>query len=65
MAIALSLLPDLTRTLTIIVLASTWPARFFAAKKAYALACVEQLVPVLDDYSIRTDVYPLCAPCVI
>ncbi|KAJ3529486.1 hypothetical protein NM688_g7849 [Phlebia brevispora] len=43
---------------------SDWPARFVAAKKAYALACVEQLVPVLNDYNVQTDVYPLCAPYV-
>lgn len=32
------------------------------AKEAYALAAVEQLVPVLDDKTIREVVYPLCEP---
>lgn len=40
------------------------PLHFFHAKKAYALACVEQLIPVLDDDSIRNDVYPMCTPSV-
>ena len=41
-----------------------WPAHFLAAKKAYALACIEQLVPVLGEITIRHDVFPLVAPCV-
>ncbi|KAL6301960.1 hypothetical protein BKA93DRAFT_827783 [Sparassis latifolia] len=32
------------------------------AKKAYALACIEQLVPVLSDERIKADVFPLCLP---
>ncbi|KAF7796270.1 hypothetical protein EIP86_007445 [Pleurotus ostreatoroseus] len=39
-----------------------WPTQFTSVKKAYALACVEQLVPVLGDESAKVDVYPLCAP---
>ncbi|KAI0345822.1 hypothetical protein BDW22DRAFT_1353428 [Trametopsis cervina] len=39
-----------------------WPSTFWFAKKAYALACVEQLVKVLNEDSIRNDVYPLVAP---
>lgn len=35
------------------------------AKQAFALASVEQLVPVLGDCTIRTDVYPLCEPYVV
>ena len=34
-----------------------WPAHFLAAKKAYALACIEQLVPVLGEITIRHDVF--------
>ena len=34
------------------------------AKEAFALACTEQLVPVLDDLTIRTEAWPLCEPCV-
>ncbi len=40
------------------------PVHFFHAKKSYALACVEQLIPVLDDESIRKNVYPMCTPSV-
>lgn len=40
----------------------TWPKKFEQAKKAYALACAEQLVKVLSEDSIREDIYPLCAP---
>ncbi|OBZ71175.1 hypothetical protein A0H81_08652 [Grifola frondosa] len=38
------------------------PAAFLHAKKAFALASIEQLVPVLSDDCIRMDVYPLCLP---
>lgn len=44
--------------------APSWPAKFYQAKKAYALSCAEQLVKVLSEESVREDVYPLCAPCV-
>lgn len=37
------------------------PALVFM-KKAYALACIEQLISVLDDVCIRTSVVPLCLP---
>jgi hypothetical protein len=42
--------------------ARTWPQAFWSAKKAYALACVEQLAKVLNEDSIRNDVYPLVEP---
>jgi hypothetical protein len=32
------------------------------AKEAFALACAEQLVSVLNDATIRGDVWPLCEP---
>lgn len=32
------------------------------SKEAYALAAVEQLVPILDNRTIRDDIYPLCEP---
>ncbi|TCD60595.1 hypothetical protein EIP91_009826 [Steccherinum ochraceum] len=38
------------------------PSRFLHAKKAYSLACIEQLVPVLQDEVLRTEVYPMCQP---
>lgn len=38
------------------------PARFLHAKKAYSLACIEQLIPVLQDEVLRTEVYPMCQP---
>lgn len=38
------------------------PATFMHAKKAYGLACVEQLVPVLSEDRLREDVLPLCMP---
>lgn len=38
------------------------PRKVAQAKEAYALAAVEQLVPVLDDKVIQEDVYPLCEP---
>ncbi|KAL4244684.1 hypothetical protein ABKN59_010246 [Abortiporus biennis] len=38
------------------------PSHFIYAKKAYALACIEQLVAVLDDDSIRNHVFPMCEP---
>lgn len=34
------------------------------AKEAFALACAEQLVPVLDNQTVREYVYPLCEPYV-
>lgn len=34
------------------------------AKEAFALACTEQLVPVLDNQTVREYVYPLCEPYV-
>lgn len=34
------------------------------AKKAYVLACIEQLIPVLSDAQVRSDVFPLCQPYV-
>lgn len=39
-----------------------WPKPFLNAKKAYALACAEQLAKVLNEDSIRNDVYPLVEP---
>ncbi|OCH85759.1 hypothetical protein OBBRIDRAFT_762524 [Obba rivulosa] len=41
---------------------SAIPVPVLYAKKAYALASIEQLVPVLGDESIRTNVFPLCLP---
>ncbi|EKM49498.1 uncharacterized protein PHACADRAFT_201209 [Phanerochaete carnosa HHB-10118-sp] len=38
------------------------PGGLVKAKEAYALACVEQLVPVLDDRTMREDVWPMCEP---
>jgi len=38
------------------------PANFLHAKKAYVLACIEQLVSVLCDASIRNEVFPACVP---
>lgn len=38
------------------------PSHVYHAKKAYTLACVEQLVPVLNDECIRDHVYPMCSP---
>ncbi|KAI0086488.1 hypothetical protein BDY19DRAFT_960151, partial [Irpex rosettiformis] len=38
-----------------------WPKTFWNAKKAYALACAEQLAKVLNEDSIKNDVYPLVA----
>ncbi|KAH8104589.1 hypothetical protein BXZ70DRAFT_998607 [Cristinia sonorae] len=38
------------------------PVRFLHAKKSYALACIEQLIPGLSNDVIRTDVYPMCQP---
>lgn len=35
---------------------------FLHAKKAYVLACIEQLIPVLSDAQVRSDVFPLCQP---
>lgn len=35
---------------------------FWSAKKAYALACAEQLVPALSDSCIESDVLPMCQP---
>lgn len=32
------------------------------AKKAFALACVEQLVPTLREHVIEHLVFPLCVP---
>jgi hypothetical protein len=32
------------------------------AKKAFALACVEQLVPTLSEKAIEQAVFPLCLP---
>ncbi|KAK7690115.1 hypothetical protein QCA50_006763 [Cerrena zonata] len=37
------------------------PSQVYHAKKAYALACVEQLVPVLSNDCIRDQVYPMCS----
>lgn len=34
------------------------------AKKAYALASIEQLVPVLSEECLRDHAFPLCLPCV-
>jgi hypothetical protein len=34
------------------------------AKKAFALACIEQLVPILDDTVIEQTVFPFCIPYV-
>lgn len=34
------------------------------AKEAFALACIEQLVPVLDNQTVKEYVYPLCEPYV-
>lgn len=39
--------------------------KFVQAKQAYALACAEQLVKVLNEDSIRNDVYPLCSQSVV
>ncbi|GJE98287.1 hypothetical protein PsYK624_145130 [Phanerochaete sordida] len=38
------------------------PAYLLKAKEAYALACVEQLVAVLDDRTMRDDVWQMCEP---
>ncbi|KAH9927056.1 hypothetical protein B0H21DRAFT_826484 [Amylocystis lapponica] len=38
------------------------PSSFVYTKRAYALACIEQLVPVLSDGRTRTDVFELCVP---
>ncbi|KAL7280056.1 hypothetical protein ACG7TL_006470 [Trametes sanguinea] len=38
------------------------PCPLLNARKAFALACVEQLVPILSEETIRTRVYPLCYP---
>ncbi|KAI9058201.1 hypothetical protein FKP32DRAFT_1581696 [Trametes sanguinea] len=38
------------------------PRPLLDARKAFALACVEQLVPILSEETIRTRVYPLCYP---
>jgi hypothetical protein len=35
------------------------------AKKAYALASIEQLVPVLSEDCLRNHAFPLCLPYVI
>ncbi|KAI0670930.1 hypothetical protein C8Q78DRAFT_974125 [Trametes maxima] len=40
----------------------TLPRSLLDAKKAFALACIEQLIPVLSEETIRTQVYPLCVP---
>ncbi len=40
------------------------PREYLDAKKAFALACVEQLVPVLSEPIIQSQVYPLCHPFV-
>ncbi|KAI0684715.1 hypothetical protein C8T65DRAFT_593381 [Cerioporus squamosus] len=40
----------------------TLPRVLLDAKKAFALACVEQLVPVLSEAVIQSQVYPLCYP---
>ncbi|RPD77986.1 hypothetical protein L226DRAFT_544371 [Lentinus tigrinus ALCF2SS1-7] len=40
----------------------TLPRVLLDAKKAFALACVEQLVPVLSEAVIQSQVYPLCHP---
>ena len=42
----------------------TLPRVLLDAKKAFALACVEQLVPVLSESVIQSQVYPLCHPYV-
>ncbi len=42
----------------------TLPRVLLDAKKAFALACVEQLVPVLSEAVIQSQVYPLCYPYV-
>ncbi|OSD07371.1 hypothetical protein PYCCODRAFT_1430626 [Trametes coccinea BRFM310] len=38
------------------------PRPLLNARKAFALACVEQLVPILSEETIQTRVYPLCYP---
>ncbi|KAI0755127.1 hypothetical protein C8Q80DRAFT_1143166 [Daedaleopsis nitida] len=38
------------------------PHAFLQAKTAFALACVEQLVPILADSLIQSQVYSLCHP---
>ncbi|EIW59549.1 uncharacterized protein TRAVEDRAFT_147587 [Trametes versicolor FP-101664 SS1] len=40
----------------------TLPRSLLDARKAFALACVEQLVPKLSEETIQTRVYPLCHP---
>ncbi|KAI0631994.1 hypothetical protein C8Q77DRAFT_1210348 [Trametes polyzona] len=40
----------------------TVPRTLLDARKAYQLACVEQLVPVLSEDTIRSRVFPLCLP---
>lgn len=42
----------------------TLPRSLLDARKAFALACVEQLVPKLSEETIQTRVYPLCHQCV-
>ena len=42
----------------------TLPRVLLDAKKAFVLACVEQLVPVLSESVIQSQVYPLCHPYV-
>ncbi|KAI0373867.1 hypothetical protein BV20DRAFT_988973 [Pilatotrama ljubarskyi] len=38
------------------------PRSLLDARKAFALACVEQLAPILSEETIETRVYPLCLP---
>ncbi|KZT11854.1 uncharacterized protein LAESUDRAFT_719793 [Laetiporus sulphureus 93-53] len=38
------------------------PQSFVHMKKAYVLACIEQLIPVLNDTCIREQVFPQCLP---
>ncbi|CDO71678.1 hypothetical protein BN946_scf184915.g22, partial [Trametes cinnabarina] len=38
------------------------PRSLLNARKAFALACVEQLVPMLSEETIQTRVYPMCHP---
>ena len=40
------------------------PPKLLNAKKAFILACLEQLVPVLPEATIQGQVYPMCYPSV-
>ena len=43
----------------------TLPVTLLRARRAFTLACVEQLVSVLPEAAIQGQVYPLCFPFVV